>query len=145
MLERWDRLSPNEQRLSFCRKAILHSSHRPDQGLLPAWEPPSAPSPPDLRTSAFLGTKQAQGDLWPRNLHRGKTCKDPALQLKGGYLCLLQPWHWHIDACTYLLGSVWPMVAATQAAGKMAQSVTRACGSMNYLSRHVTKIYDKTT
>jgi hypothetical protein len=34
VLERWDRLSPNEQRLTFCRKAILHSSHRPDQGLL---------------------------------------------------------------------------------------------------------------
>ena len=44
MLERWDRLFPNEQRLTFHRKAILCSSYAPDQGFSPA----STTSPPAL-------------------------------------------------------------------------------------------------
>jgi hypothetical protein len=43
VLERWNRLSSNELCLTSCRKAFLSSSHRPDQGLLPTWEPPSTP------------------------------------------------------------------------------------------------------
>jgi hypothetical protein len=45
MLERWNRLSPKEPHLTSCQKAFLCSSHRPDQGLSPLWEPPSALSP----------------------------------------------------------------------------------------------------
>ena len=41
MLERWDRLSPNEPCLTSHQKVFLHSSHRLDQELLPVWEPPS--------------------------------------------------------------------------------------------------------
>ena len=46
MLERWDGLSPNELHLTSHQKAILCSSHRPDQGLSHVWESSSAPSPP---------------------------------------------------------------------------------------------------
>jgi hypothetical protein len=42
MLERWDRLSPNEPRLTSCGKAFLGSSHGPDQGLSPCPFLPSA-------------------------------------------------------------------------------------------------------
>jgi hypothetical protein len=45
VLETWDRLSPKELCLTSCRKAFQRSSHGPDQSLLPAWEPPSGPSP----------------------------------------------------------------------------------------------------
>ena len=45
MLEQWDKFSPKEQCLTSCQKAILYSSHRPDQGLLPVWKPSSVPLP----------------------------------------------------------------------------------------------------
>ena len=48
MLERWDGLSPKELHLTSHQKAILCSSHRPDQGLSPLWEPSSAASPPTV-------------------------------------------------------------------------------------------------
>jgi hypothetical protein len=48
MLEWWDRLSPKEPCLTSLQKAILCSSHGPDQGLSPLWEPSSAASPPCL-------------------------------------------------------------------------------------------------
>jgi hypothetical protein len=41
--EWWDRLSPNQLRLTSYQNAILCSSHGPDQRLLPMWEPSSAP------------------------------------------------------------------------------------------------------
>ena len=53
MLEQWDRRSPNKPRLASQQKAFLLSSHGPDQGLSPTWEPPSTPSPP------------AFSSLWP--------------------------------------------------------------------------------
>ena len=43
MLERWDRLSPNEPHLTSRQKVFLCSSHRPDQGLSLTWKPPSVP------------------------------------------------------------------------------------------------------
>jgi hypothetical protein len=48
MLEWWDRLFPIELCLISHQKAILCSSHGPDQGLSPAWEPSSTVSPPAL-------------------------------------------------------------------------------------------------
>jgi hypothetical protein len=51
MLERWSRLSSKEPSLTSCRKAFLHSSHGPDQGLSPTWEQPRASCP--LPSSPF--------------------------------------------------------------------------------------------
>jgi hypothetical protein len=45
VLEWWDKLSTKEQSLTSRWKAFLCSSHGLEQGLSPAWEPPSAPSP----------------------------------------------------------------------------------------------------
>ena len=55
VIEQWDRLSPNEPCLTSHQKAFLGSNHRPDQGLLPVWEPPSAPSLPAISSLWPLG------------------------------------------------------------------------------------------
>ena len=61
MLERWDRLSPNEPHLISHQKAILCSSQRPDQGLSPVWEPSSTPSLPALSSLPPWGRVPPQG------------------------------------------------------------------------------------
>jgi hypothetical protein len=55
VLGRWKRLSSNELLLTSHQKAFLCSSHRLDQRLTPAWEPPSSPSPPDLSSFPLWG------------------------------------------------------------------------------------------
>jgi hypothetical protein len=54
------RLSPKEPSLTSHQKAILCSSHRPDQGLSPEWEPSSALSPSPLLLSS-LGPSATPG------------------------------------------------------------------------------------
>ena len=61
MLEQWDRLSPNEPS-NLLSEAFLCSSHGPDQGLSPLWEPHSASlSPCPLLPSALGLTEPPLG------------------------------------------------------------------------------------
>jgi hypothetical protein len=61
MLERWDVLSPNQLSLTSCQKAILYSSHGPDQRLLHMWEPSSALLSPCPLLPSSLGRVSPQG------------------------------------------------------------------------------------